>query len=85
MSFSEAERMLPPFENFSLHLIDATHLLCLLPSKDNYCHAMDCAKTQEHKNEFHTISALKEYRFEEEKENRHCFFHCWFWGVSSSC
>lgn len=58
--------------------IDATHL-CLLPSEDNYCHAMDCAKTQDGKNEFHAIPALKEYRCEEEKENRHFFFF-WFWG-----
>ena len=35
---------------------------------------MDCAKTQDGKNEFHAIPALKEYRCEEEKENRHFFF-----------
>lgn len=52
----------------------------LLPSEDNYCHAMDCAKTQDGENEFHTIPALKEYRCEEEKENRHFFFFFWFWG-----
>lgn len=32
---------------------------------------MDCAKPQEYKNEFHTLPALKDYIFEEEKDNRH--------------